>query len=171
MVWTSLKNDSFDSWTASVRNLGPHNCQTQGYSGSQINWDTEISCGRLLMTWLPMMININFGSVVSGMCHCFKANLPYPLVLMQSSLKGNFLIGTKIHMRYRTSWNWFFENWNKNLKRTKSNERSNRGGILLTPDIFEFWELFWGYRVAKFWKIRYRSYLELTHQKYDCVSV
>ena len=77
-----MKNDFSNSPTARLRNLGPHNCRKQGYSGSQMNWDTEILCGRVLMTWLPMMININKG--VSGMCHCLKTNLPYPLILMLS---------------------------------------------------------------------------------------
>ena len=80
-VWSSLKNDFLNSPTARLRNLGPHNCQTQGYSGSQINSDMEILCGRLLMTWPPMMIG------VSVMCHCFEANLPYPLVLIRSFFK------------------------------------------------------------------------------------
>ena len=47
-----------------VRNLGPHNCEKQVYSGSQIN----------------MMININTGGGMLGMRHCFIAKLPYPLV-------------------------------------------------------------------------------------------
>ena len=42
MVWTSLKYALFNSQTASARNLRPYNCQTQGYSGSQIHKDTEM---------------------------------------------------------------------------------------------------------------------------------
>ena len=79
MVWTSLKNALFNSRTASVRNFEPQNCQRQVYWGSQINRDMEILCGRPLMTWPPMMININMG--VAEMRHCFIAKLPYPLVL------------------------------------------------------------------------------------------
>ena len=46
-----------------VRNLGPHNCEKQVYSGSQINKDTKILCGGRLMTGPPTLNNINTGNV------------------------------------------------------------------------------------------------------------
>ena len=99
------KNVLFNSRTASVRYFGPQNCQTQVYSKSQINRDTEILCGCPLMTWPPMMININTG-VLGMMRHCFKVKLPYPLVCLQNFFESdkifktlpfppNFLIETK----------------------------------------------------------------------------
>ena len=57
--------------------LGPRNCQIQGYSESQISRETERSCGRLLMIWRPVIINMNMG--VLGMHHCVKTKLSYPL--------------------------------------------------------------------------------------------
>ena len=80
-----LEKGFFNSQTASVRNFRPQNCQTQVYSGSQINRDTEILCGRPLMTCPSMVINISMG--VSGMCHCFKAKLPYTLDVYRIFLK------------------------------------------------------------------------------------
>ena len=68
-----------------IRNLRPHSCQTQGYSGSEISRDTEISSGCLLMTWQPMMTNVNMG--VLGTYHCFKAQLSNPLVRIQNFSK------------------------------------------------------------------------------------
>ena len=83
MVETSLKNVFFSTVNSKrFKHFGPQNWQTQVYSESQINRDTEILCGHPLMTWPPMMININMG--VFGMCYCFKAKLPYPLVCIRN---------------------------------------------------------------------------------------
>ena len=94
MVWESLKCALFNSWTACFRNLEPHNCQTQGHSSSQINKDTEILCGRPLMTWPPMIININKGML--EMRHCFKAKPPSPLVCTQNCFERDETFKTSL---------------------------------------------------------------------------
>ena len=71
---TSLR---YQLLTVTQQALGPHNCQIQGYSESQISRETERPCGRLLMIWRPVIINMNMG--VLGMHHCVKTKLSYPL--------------------------------------------------------------------------------------------
>ena len=136
MVWTSLENSLFNSRTASIRNLGPHNCQTQGYSGSQINKDKEILCGCLLITWPPMMININMGW--SGMCHCYNAKLPYPPICIRNFFERNGILKILLFPPNFFDYNkisrsvlqlagiYPLQVWNQNSKRIESYVRSKR---------------------------------------------
>ena len=78
--------------TAGTRNLGPNYCQTQCYSGCQINKATNILFGRPLMAWPPMMININMK--VLAMRHYFKLKQPYPLVCIQNFVERDEIFKT-----------------------------------------------------------------------------
>ena len=142
MVWISLENVLFNSQTASNRNLRPHSCQTQGYSGSEISRDTEISSGCLLMTLQPMMTNVNMG--VLGTYHCFKAQLSNPLVRIPIFSKGMKLLGLTI---YSQIFDWD-KSSQSSIKKLELSSENFKPKYQADQKLSAVRDIFWGHLIC-----------------------